>query len=246
VITDLSKTFFSKERHGTFSDKTGMIGNDIRGFVSPAGNVRFNPDVFIDDQMQTPHDAAVGDAAKRPGAPTVTNAATTPPDAASQFGADDAGDYWYYFEAVNRYGRSAKVLLDAGAISVAAGDKVTAGVTPGGATDVLWYEVFRSRKNQPASDARKILRIKNTAGAGQMTLDDLNANLPHTSTAFGFQQNLENMSLKNLGPMLKIPLATIDTSIRWAQVCYCVPVLYTPGKNILLKNVGLAAGAFAK
>lgn len=37
-----------------------------------------------------------------------------------------------------------------------------------------------------------------------------------------------------------------DTSIRWAQVCYCVPQLTTPGKNIRLLNVGLASGAFAK
>jgi len=246
VVTDLIKTFFPKERHGTFSDKSGMIGADVRGFVSPAGNVRFNPNVFIDDHMQSPHDTAIGDATKRPGIPTVTGAAAVANDAASQFAADDTGDYWYYFEAVNRYGRSAKVLADAGAVTVSAGEKMTVGVTPGAGGDVLWYELYRGRKNAAAADARKILRVKNTTGAAQMLLVDYNANLPHTSTVFGFQQNLENMSLKSLGPMLKIPLATIDTSIRWAQVAYMTPVLYTPGKNIRLKNCGLAAGAFAR
>jgi len=76
----------------------------------------------------------------------------------------------------------------------------------------------------------------------RMTLNDFNANLPFCSSAFMFQQNLENMSLKQLAPMLKIPLATVDSSIRWMQLLYCVPVLYTPGKNILFKNVGRAQG----
>jgi hypothetical protein len=57
-----------------------------------------------------------------------------------------------------------------------------------------------------------------------------------------FQQNLEAMSIKQLAPMIKIPLATIDARTRWMQLLYLVPVLYAPGKCVLIKNIGRASG----
>lgn len=239
---DLVKTFFPKERYDLFQKTdSGKVGLDIGGFTSPAGDVAFEPNVFINDGG-APSAAAVGDASKRPGTPTVSTGPTSPVEATAQFGADDAGDYFYVVQAVNRYGRSAPVDLVAGpaAVTVAAGDKVTFGLTPGGATSVDWYEVFRTKKDGASGTERLILRVANAAGAGEQTIDDLNANLPYTTSAFMFQQNMENMSFKQLAPMVKIPLATIDTSIRWMQLIYGTPTLYTPGKNVLFKNVGRA------
>lgn len=240
---DLVKTFFPKERYDLFQKTSdGMIGLDIKGFTSPAGDVRFQPDVFITDGGAVR--SATGDAAKRPGTPTISTGPTTPADGASQFEADDAGDYFYKVVAVNRYGRSAAVDLVAGptAVTVAAGDKVTFGVTPSGALTVDYYIVYRTKKDGASGTERQILRVANGAGAGEQVIDDYNAFLPGTTSAFLFQQNLENMSFKQLAPMVKIPLATIDARIRWMQLLYGVPVLYTPGKNVLYINVGRAAG----
>lgn len=242
VKADLVKTFFPKERYDLFQKTSdGMIGLDIKGFTSPAGDVRFEPDVFITDGGAPT--AAVGDAAKRPSAFTVSTAPTTPADAASQFEADDAGDYFYKIQAVNRYGRSAAVDLVAGptAVTVAAGDKVTFGVTPGAVLPDYW-EVYRTKVDGAAGSERLILRLPHTTAAAEETLEDFNARLPGTTSAFLFQQNLENMSFKQLAPMVKIPLATIDSSIRWMQLIYGVPTLYTPGKNVLYINVGRSAG----
>ena len=240
---DLVKTFFPKERYDLFQKTAdGMIGLDIKGFTSPAGDVRFEPDVFITDGGAP--GAATGDAAKRPASPTVSTGPTTPADAASKFEADDAGDYFYKVQAVNRYGRSAAVDLVGGptAVTVAAGDKVTFGLTPGSGVSVDYYEIFRTKKDGAAGSERLILRVPNGAGAGEQTIDDFNDRLPGTTSAFLFQQNLENMSFKQLAPMVKIPLATIDSSIRWMQLIYGVPTLYTPGKNVLYINVGRATG----
>jgi len=107
---------------------------------------------------------------------------------------------------------------------------------------VDWYEVFRSRKNGATGTERQIMRVKNTGGAGAMTLNDYNDRLPGCSSAFLFQQNLENMSFKQLAPLVKIPLATVDSSIRFMMLLYGVPVLYTPGKNVLYTNIGRATG----
>lgn len=243
VIADLTKVFFPKARYDLF-DKTaqGMVGLQIKGFTSPAGDVQFDPDVFIDDGGAPT--IARGDPTKRPATPTVSTPASTPTSVLSKFETDDAGDYFYQIQAVSRYGRSAPVLLVAGptAVTVGAGDETTWAMTPGSAVAVDWYEVFRSKKDGAAGSERLILRIKNTAGAGAMTLHDYNASLPYCTSAYLFQQNLENMSFKQLAPLVKIPLATVDSSIRFMMLLYGVPVLYTPGKNVLFTNVGRATG----
>ena len=245
VKADLVKTFFPKERHDTFSKPdNGMIGLDIKGFTSPAGDVVFEPDVFITDGGAPT--SAVGDASKRPATPTVSTAVTTPVDAAnSQFGADDAGNYFYKFQACNRYGRSAAVDLVAGPGSVAVGaqDKVTFGVTAGGgAGSTEWYEVFRTKKGGASGTERLVLRVKNTAGAGELIVNDFNANLPGCTSGYLFQMNAEGMGFKQLAPMVKMPLGTQDTSIRWMQLLYGVPYLPTPRKHVLIRNIGRASG----
>lgn len=241
VKADLCKSFFPKERYDAFQKtNNGMIGLDIAGFTSPAGDVKFEPDVFLTDGGAPT--SAVGVAGKRPATPVISTAATTPANAASQFEADDAGDYFYYVQACNRYGRSAAVLVDASAIAVAEGDKMTFGVTPGdGSPPVGWYELFRTKKGGASTTTRLILRVANEADDGEQTINDLNANLPGCTSAFMFQMNLEAMSFKQLAPMVRIPLGTQDTSIRWAQLIYGVPVIYTPGKHVLFRNVGRAA-----
>lgn len=244
VKADLLKQFFPKERYDLLTKRAdGMIGLDIAGFVSPAGPVKFQQNVFITDGGGVPS-GAVGDAAKIPGTPTVSTAPTTPVDGASEFAAEDAGDYFYSIVAVNRYGHSAPVDLVAGptAVTVAAGDKVTFGITPAGAQTVLYYRVYRTKVGGAAGTERLILRVPNGAGAGEQIFNDYNSSLPGTTSAYLFQMNRDNMAWKQLAPMVRIPLATIDTSIRWAQVCYGVPVLYSPQKNVLFRNIGRSLG----
>ncbi len=237
VKADFVKTFFPKERYNLFADgKTsgGMVGLDIGGYTSPAGDVRFQSDTFIDDGGAPT--LAIGDAAKRPASLTESTALAAAPDGASQFTADDAGDYLYQVQPVNRFGRGPALVPGGGAVAVVSGDGVTIGVTPSGTPLPDWYEVFRSQPDGTA--LRLIQRIANTNGAGAQVITDLNASLPFTTTAYLFQQNLESLSFKQLAPMVKIPLATIDSSIRWMQLLYGTPVLYTPGKNVLYTNVG--------
>ena len=243
VHSDFSKAFYPKERHDTFAaTKDGMVGNAIRGFVSPAGNVMFEPNVFITDGGGPPA-AATGPASTRPGVPTISSSVTTPASATlSQYDADDAGDYFLSVCAVNRYGRSAAVAVDASAVTIAEDDKFLFGVTPGGATDVDYYEVYRTLKSGLVAAQRSVLKVVNAAGTGETLVSEYNANIPYASSGFLFQQNSESMRLKQLAPMLKMPLAQIDARIRWMQLIYLVPVLYAPKKNILLKNIGRASG----
>lgn len=40
-----------------------------------------------------------------------------------------------------------------------------------------------------------------------------------------------------LAPMYKIPLATIDNSVRWMQLLYTKPVMYAPERPRLLVDL---------
>jgi hypothetical protein len=240
VKSDLAKTFFPKERYNLFNDgkgPNGMVGLDVGGFTSGAGDVRFESNTFITDGGAPT--AAVGDVAKRPAAISESTALAAA-GGTSQFLAADAGDYLYAVQPVNRYGRGVALTPAGGALTVAASDEVTIGVTPSGAPLPDWYEVYRSQPDGTA--LRLIARVPNTGGAGQTVITDLNAALPFTTSAYMWQQNVEVMSFKQLAPMVKIPLATIDTSIRWAQCLYGTPVLYIPQRAVLIRNIGRQVG----
>lgn len=238
VKADLVKSFFPKGRYDIGSGTKGdMVGLDVNGFTSPAGDISFEPNVFITDGGSPA--GASGDPAKRPAAPTISTGATTPADPASLFGVDDAGSYVYKIVAHNDFGRSAAVDVG-GAIAIAAGDKLTFGVTPAGGPATKWYSLYRTKKGGASGTERLIARLPNTAGVGALTVDDFNGSLPYCTSAFMWQQNLEVLSWKQLAPMLKIPLATISASVRWMQLIYGVPTLYAPGKTVLFKNIGRA------
>jgi hypothetical protein len=51
------------------------------------------------------------------------------------------------------------------------------------------------------------------------------------------QMDLQNLAFKQLAPMLKIPLATLAASIRWMQLLYGTPIVYSPRKNIIFRNL---------
>jgi len=239
AYSDLAKSFYPAERiplpPGGWQD--GMVGLSIRGFHSMVGPILFSPDVFI--EFGGPENAgAVGAAATRPGTPT-EDVAPAAAGVGSQFIASDAGDYNYKVVAVNRYGKSAPLALT-GPVTVAAGNSVTFSIGDGSPVATA-YEIYRSPKD--GAVGTELLMETVAKGADPTVITDDNSDLPGMSTAFLIQQNVEFFSFKQLAPFVKIPLATVDTSIRWMQLLYGAPTVYAPGKSVLYKNVGRAAGS---
>jgi hypothetical protein len=101
------------------------------------------------------------------------------------------------------------------AVVVAAGDGVTFTLSDGG-QGTTFYEIYRSAAGAAQATAQLMVRVART-GATQV-VTDLNADIPGTSTGFVLMQNQRSFSWSQLLPMTRIPLAAIDTSIRWAQV----------------------------
>jgi len=235
VKADLVKTFFPRSRYDLQEKRNGLVGLDIRGFTSPAGDVMFEPDVFINPTAGIPA-GAVGDASTRPAAPAFTAQPSAAANAASMFTAADAGNYFYQIVAVNRFGQSAAVSA-AAVVAVTAGDRVSFTITD--QSDATYYRIFRTEAGGAAATAKEIARVPNTASAVTAVNDD-NESLPNTSSAYLFQGDRDNFSFKQLAPMVKVPLATIDTSIRWQQLIYGAPAVYTPGRNVIFRNIGRA------
>jgi hypothetical protein len=239
AYSDLAKSFYPAERYpippGGWQD--GMVGMNIKGFHSMVGPVLFNPDVFL--EFGDRPSAAIGPTATRPDPVTesVAPACVADGTAANRFLASDIGDYRYRVVAVNRYGKSAALVMTGPVTMDGATKKITMTVADG-AKLASCYEVYRSPKGGAAGTEKLAFTV---ARSGATTLiTDQNIYLPGMSQAFMIQQNIEYFSFKQLAPFVKIPLATVDTSIRWMQLLYGAPTVYAPGKSVLFRNVGRA------
>ena len=235
AYADLAKQVYERQRFA-YAPQPGILGTTVSAFQGQHGRINLHDHVFI-TEGPTSLSAGLGPSALRPSAPTIT-VAPAAAGTGSQFAAGDAGTYIYQVVAGNRYGLSTP--LDSAAVAVTAGQQVTFTVQEG-ATAPTFYEIYRSTIGGAASTATLMTRVART-GVTQV-ITDTNADIPGTSKGFVLQQNQRSMSWAQLLPMTRIPLATIDTSIRWAQVIYGGVKLYTPAKNIVVKNIGRAAGS---
>lgn len=235
AYSDFARLFYPTQRSDIPNTPDGMVGFTVNGMRTQAGPIRFRPDVFI-EPGRVPNAAGVGDVAKRPGAPTL-GTPTAAADSNPLFIASDVGDYIYKVAARNRFGISTPVAT--AAVTVAAGDKVTITIADGSPV-ASCYIIFRTEKNGAAATAVEITQVKRTGAT--TTYVDRNENLPSCSSAALIQGNEENLVIKQLAPFTRIPLATIDTSMRWSQILYLALTLHSPNKNILFKNVGRASG----
>jgi hypothetical protein len=174
--------------------------------------------------------------AKAPGTPTL-GSVTTPASSDSKFASGDAGTYDYKITAKNAYGESAAV-AETGVV-VAAGDKVIIPVTEaGGAFTATGYCIYRRLDGE---DLYKYCFSVAVSGASQ-NVEDYNEWRHGCTTSFMLDMSLNQvLSYHQLLPMIAMPLAIIDDSIRWLMKLYGVLMVYNPNKIVVYKNVGLTA-----
>lgn len=237
AFADLAKQVYDRQRLPMAGTAPGVLGATITAFQGQHGRINLHDHVFIQNGPPTLA-AGLGKTDRRPLPPTITVAPSAGADSASKFVAADAGSYYYQVVAGSRFGLSTPVA--SAVVVVAAGDAVTFTVADGG-QNTTFYEVYRTAPGAAVGTAKLMVRVART-GATQV-ITDRNDDIPGTSTGFVLMQNQRSFSWSQLLPMTRIPLAAIDTSIRWAQVVYGAPKMYTAAKNIVVKNVGRAAGS---
>lgn len=238
AASELTKTMYPRERINLPAPNNGTVGFAVNNVTTSGGNVRLNPNVFLRagslGRKNAPTVATNVNAPNAPTAMTCTPAADG--SGITRFAAGDAGTYTYSVTAVNRYGESAPFTVTG--VSVASGNKVTLAITDGGgANPATGYNVYRTAISNFAAGAQILTRLPKTTVAGTGVFVDFNFYLPGTSRAFLIPQNDRFFAFRQLCPMVKVPLATIAISIRWAMLLYGTPIVYETSRCVMYTNV---------
>jgi hypothetical protein len=252
-MKDLSKILYPKERYDLPAPKNGLAGIAIKGIATPFGDISLNSDIFI-PTSGLPAVGAIGGGAipgvpswqSDPAARAFNNAN---PGEVAFFTTSEVGVYEYRVVACNRHGKTAPVDAAAAATVTATDNVVDFTIRDssfGGANAATYYEVYRTVAGADISTARLIFKIPVQPGSEDTARTDMNRFLPGTNKAYMLTQTSDVIKIKQLAPFTKIPLATIDTSIRWMQVLYLALQIMAPNKNGIYTNIGnLETGAFA-
>lgn len=237
VFSDFSKIYHASQR--TTFGQGGQVGTPITGYNTLAGNISFEPDMFVK------RGSIIGSAhANAPTAPTVTFTVQGATVTGSLFGAADAGAYKYQVTAVNKYGESAGSTLSAGQTVVAAGSITLSIIDGAGTYPATCYKIYRTEK--AGGIAYFIGYVKPRAGGvgaytSPTTFVDLNAYLPRCFSGLLLDMSVQSLAFKQLLPMIKMPLAITQPAISWMQLLYGTPIVYAPAKNVVLRNIGVAS-----
>ncbi len=251
--SDLTKTFYPRQRIQMPAPVNGKVGLTVSSIATQGGDIEFNPDIFI---RQTPVPLSAASSVNAPASP----ASVTDVRNASGLGDHEKGapagstDFAYVVTAGNRFGESAPTAVQAAttqltAAQKAAGDSVTVTVTnPAtiGAFPPEFVKIYRSRAQVgttvPASlaDYALIMTVPVTSQAAGATtvVEDVNLQLPFTSTAYMGEMTPSVLTFRQLMPMMKMDLAVLSPAYRWMILLYGTPIMFAPKKWLRLINIG--------
>lgn len=255
AMSDLVKTFYPRERVNLPAPQNGKVGMAIESMATQAGNIEFNPNVFLKQGKTPPSAATSANAPTTPAAPTTANAGTTTANWTKLLGTPSASNFFRYaVTACNRFGESAPALLSTAeeiTTSMAStGDPITVTANNAasiGANPPEYYIIYRT--NALATNAAvntlssysEIARVRCTnqgAGVAGATFTDNNTVLPFTETAYLGELTPSVLTFRQLAPLMRMDLAVLAPAYRWMIMMYGTPILFAPAKWTKLINVG--------
>lgn len=221
-------------------------GTHVRAIQTSYGAIATRNDVFIrDEKMQKPFELrnalhasmAVSNAAFKPASMTAVAAAG---DASSQWLGTQAGTYVYFVTGINHNGETQAVAATGGAVTVAAGNKVTITINQSAGGAETGYVIYRGRKNGTAnlSDVREMVRVQKT-GATTVYVDN-NQNIPGTTCAYALNLSAADHAIawRQFLPMMKIPMAAVRSPIiPWLQMICGYLRITKRNQHVLIKNI---------
>ena len=242
ALSSMVKQFYPRERFSMPAPVDGVVGMSVNRVRTQAGLINLKGNIFLrsgkNNSVKSP--PASASATRAPVTPSQTTVVAGGPFAASLFGASDVGLWRWRVASVNRFGESAASTSTTASIA-AAGDNITITITNGAdSADVTTgYNIYRSLVAGGVAGTEQFMTQVPRIGAAATTVfTDNNRFLPNTSRAYLKQMNLQAISFRQLAPMMKIPLATIALSIRWAMLLYGMPIVYATRKFVIYDNVG--------
>jgi hypothetical protein len=235
--SDFNKAFFSKGRYQIPVGMDASVGFVVDKVKTAGGVVQLRPDVFL-RVNQSPVVSA--DNAFAPTAPVSAVVAVGAITTSRGFKAAEFGSYAYSISAVSKSGESAATAGGATAVVTGGAEEVSITITRGAVAGndlTQGYRVYRTRLADGPTGAKYFVKEIASAGAVTVYLDG-NEYLPGHGKAFIGQLDESVLALRELSPMLKFPLATVASSIRWMQLYYNVPIIFRPRGWVIIKNIG--------
>lgn len=222
-------------------------GTNVRAIQTSYGAIATRNDVFIrDEKMKLPFElrnsihaaaAAANNSFKPAGFSAV--AAAGPVDSA--WLSAHAGTYVYFVAGINHNGESTALANTEGAVTVAAGQKVTLTITRSTAQTETGYVIYRGRKNGTAqlADVREMVRVP-ASGSATTTYVDLNREIPGSTCTFALNLSASDHAIawRQYLPMMKIPMAAVNSPIiPWLQMICGYLRISKRNQHVVLKNI---------
>jgi hypothetical protein len=225
------------------------MGQSVNNIMTQFGPLAIKNDIFFDRSVEKKYNTGVSGTVDRPSSPEidVTTPIAVQTDAATKFG-DGAGDYFYAVTAANGFGESAMVLLNTLAQAVSTAQSVQLKWAAGAGNTATSFRVYRTKKDVAVYTTAiyyKILEITPAeltagySGGDALTARDLNRRLPGTHRAIVTSRGTDMWEYLQLtGGLQKVDFAVTTLAKRFAVVNYGTPVLYMPGKQVVIENLG--------
>lgn len=234
---DFNKTFFSKGRYQIPVGADATVGFVVDKVRTGGGIVQLRPNVFLRVKQGSP---AAADNAFAPTSPVSAVVLAQAVSTSRGFQAGEYASYVYEVTAISKSGESQATAGSATAVVTSVNNEVQLTITRGAVAGndlTQGYKIYRSNIKDGIAGPKYL--IAQIASAGAVTVfKDGNENLPGMGKAFIGQLDESVLSLRELSPMLKFPLATVASSIRWMQLYYNTPIIFRPRGWIIIKNIG--------
>lgn len=247
VQTDLNMGLDPAFRWSSQQGQTLTVGGHVEGIRLTEGVLKTNIDTFLhhaDFVMSKPFELsfaamATANDSFKPAAVAV-NADTS--DAASQFSAGRAGNYYYAVAAIGGQGQGQSTVLKSNQIAVGAGKRARITITKSTSGLETGYAIYRGRLNgtNATDDLRLMLVVPRT---GDSTVyDDLNREIPGTVKVpvLNLDKSADAIGWRQFQPMTKIPLPFGVGGvpvISWFQFLFGYLRMTKPKHHGYIKNV---------
>lgn len=235
--SDFNKQFFSKGRYQIPVGADHQVGFVVDKVRTMGGVVQLRPDVFLRVNQTAPASSDNPLAPTAPVSATITVQAVT---TSRGFGSDELGTYRYEVTAISSNGESAGTLGSADAVTAGGTEEVSIDIARGAVAGndlTTGYRIYRTRLEDGVNAKRYFVKEVKSTGANTIVLDG-NELLPGHGTAYMGQLDESVLTLRELSPMLKFPLATVASAIRWMQLYYNTPILFRPRGWVVIRNIG--------
>jgi len=227
---DFSKQFFPKERIMNMGVAQGRAGFVLNEFISSAGPIELAPTRFIDPKFEP----LTGALTNSPATPVVGGTASEI-DANSVLVSSAVG-YSYRVSALNGQGESIACAATAAQV-IAAGNRIAITINAG-TVGAQYYAAYRAPVATLLNHRFIGFIADSTGNGGGATFRDAGYRLAGRQQAYLMSYDAENISWRQLAPLMKMDLAITGTAYRFMCMMYGTPVVFAPKKHCLIDNIG--------